>query len=134
MADADWVEDALVEAGLLPRQRPQSYTFRKMREVLAELEGVSAEQLSGAVAAAWRLEVRGPLAVAIFIKHHLRGAHEAEVDRITESEDRTSFGVLVYPEGELPIKTIHLPAGTKAGSHLRYDPHHATFHLEKGHS
>jgi hypothetical protein len=50
------------------------------------------------------LEVHGALTVAIFIKHHLGGAHEVEVDRVEASEEGEVFAVLVYPEGELPLK------------------------------
>lgn len=116
------VERALVAAGLLPESMPSNYTSRKSREVLAALDGVDEGQLREAVAAVKLLELRGPLAVAVFIKHHLGGVHEVEIDRVEESEEGRGFAVLVYPEGEVPVRTEHMPEGVAGGSRLRYDP------------
>jgi hypothetical protein len=117
----------LAEAGLLPREMPDNYTFRKVREILAALEEVEPERLREAIAAARRMDVRGALAAVIFIKHHLGGAHEVEVDRVAESEEGDAFAVLIYEEGELPLKVAHLPREVKGGSRLRYDPVEGTY-------
>jgi hypothetical protein len=107
---------------LLPEVMPDNFTFNKVREILCKL--VSAEQgkLLEAIEAAGRLKIRGPLAIVIFIKHHLEGSHEVEIDRLEESEEGTRFAVLVYPEGELPIQSECLPQNTDAGIRLSYDP------------
>ena len=112
----------LVEAGLLPPEFPRNYTFNKVLEVLSHFESASEPALDEAIAAAKRLHVRGPLAVVIFIKHHLSGPHDAEIDRLTETEEGTAYGVLVYPEGELPVSTDYLPATLQPGSRVRYEP------------
>ncbi len=113
----------LAEAGLLPREMPSNYTYDKVREVLESLESQEIEEMRGAVERAARLDVRGPLAAAIFCKHHFDGAHEVEVDRVDENEETgTRYAVLIYPEGELPIKLEHLPQGTEAGNRIRYEP------------
>ncbi|MCA1593788.1 MAG: hypothetical protein LC754_14290 [Acidobacteria bacterium] len=114
--------EILTGAGLLPREMPDNYTFNKVREILSTLESSGGEALRGAVTAASRLEVRGPLAATIFVKHHLAGAHEVEVDRLSESEEGVRYAVLVYTEGELPIKTNFLPEDVREGSRLSYDP------------
>ncbi len=117
------VHAALAEAGLVPAEMPKSFTYNKVREILSGLEGAAPDALAGAIGAAQRLKVRGPLAAAIFIKHHLSGAHDVEVDRIEENEEQgTQYGVLVYAEGELPLSIECLPAGTGAGSRLHYEP------------
>ena len=122
MAEKRAAERALAESGLLPREMPDNYTFRKVREVLSGLEESNGEDLRRAIAAAARLGVGGPLAVVIFVSHHLGGAHEAEVDRVEEGEAGQGFAVLVYPEGEVPVKTASLPRGVTAGSWIKYDP------------
>jgi hypothetical protein len=116
-------QSALVEAGLLPAEMPQNFTYRKVREVLAEIRVEDRAVLSAALAAAKRLEVRAPLAVVIFIKHHLQGAHDVEVDRVDESEEQSkSYAVLVYPEGEVAVGTEFLPDKAQAGTRVHYDP------------
>jgi len=122
MGDATRAQDVLAEAGLPPREMPKNYTFDKVREIPGALAGAGAEDLRAAAAAARALALRGPPGAAIFVKHHLSGAHEAEVDRVGEGEEGASFGVLVYPEGEVVVAAEHLPAGIDAGTRLRYDP------------
>jgi hypothetical protein len=112
----------LIEAGLLPEAMPDNFTFGKVKEILAELEKADPDSLREALLAAQGLKIRSPLSALLFIKHHLEGAHEVEVDRIDESEEGTHFAVLVYPEGELTIQTEYLPEGVNVGSRLRYDP------------
>lgn len=112
----------LAAAGLLPREMPDNYTFRKVKEILAVLEEAEPERLGEAIAAARQMEVRGALAAAIFTKHHLGGAHEVEVDRVEANEEGEALAVLVYEEGELPLKVAHLPREVKGGMRLRYDP------------
>lgn len=113
----------LSEAGLLPRQLPRNYTFDKVREILSALDARPEDELRGAVEAARRLDIRGPLAAVLFVKHHARGAHEVEVDRVEVSEEGgEGFAVLVYPEGELPLSVGRLPRGVAAGTRLSYDP------------
>jgi hypothetical protein len=111
-----------VEAGLLPEVMPDNFTFNKVREILIELEKTDQESLREAIQGAKGLKIRSPLSAMIFIKHHLEGAHEAEVDRIDESEEGTHFAVLVYPEGEVTILIEYLPEGVNVGSRLNYDP------------
>jgi hypothetical protein len=122
MENRNRAQELLVEAGLLPGQMPENYTFRKVRELLAGLEGKDEDEIRKAITLSTRQEISGPLATMIFIKHHLGGAHEVEIDRLEESEEGIKYGVLVYPEGELPIKLKHLPEGADAGSRLRYVP------------
>lgn len=122
MAEKSVAERVLADAGLLPREMPDNFTFRKVREVLSGLDESDEGELQRAIAAAARLGVGGPLAVVIFVTHHLRGAHEAEVDRVEEGEAGEGFAVLVYPEGEVPVKTTNLPQGVGAGSRIKYDP------------
>ena len=112
----------LAEAGLLPREMPDNYTFRKVKEILAVLEEAEPERLGEAIAAARQMEVQGALAAVIFTKHHLGGAHEVEVDRVEANEESEALAVLVYEEGELPLKVAHLPREVKGGMRLRYDP------------
>ncbi len=123
MADITDAVRALAEAGLLPREMPENYTFAKVREVLAGLEGRGEAELRAAAVAASGLGVRGPLAAAIFVRHHIGGPHEAEVDRVAEHEGTGErFAVLVYPEGEVPVGVDLLPGGMSAGDRLGYDP------------
>jgi hypothetical protein len=122
MAETGEAERVLREAGLLPREMPENYTFGKVREVLGALRGEEPRRLREAAEAALGLGVRGPLAAAIFVRHHLEGAHEAEVDRVSEGEGGERFAVLVYPEGEVPLPAERLPEEVSAGDMLRYDP------------
>ena len=122
------IERALVKAGLLPEEMPQSFTFRKVREVISEINVAETAKLSEAIAAATRLELRSPLAAVIFIKHHLSGTHEVEVDRVSENEAETErYAVLVYPEGEVPIRTGLLLGKVQEGTRLNYDPGKAEY-------
>ena len=121
---------ALSDAGLLPRELPNNYTFDKVREILAALDARPHGDLSGAVEAARRLGVRGPLAAAVFVKHHAGGEHEVEVDRLEVAEEGgEGFAVLVYPEGELPLSVGRLPEGIGAGTRLSYDPEAGRYRL-----
>jgi hypothetical protein len=119
---AQEVQRLLTEVGILPEVLPENFTFRKVRELLDDLEKRKQDELVEAIKAAQRLQVRGPLAALIFIKHHLDGAHEVEVDRLEEGEEGTRFSVLIYPEGELPVLVKFLPEGVHGGSKLHYDP------------
>lgn len=113
----------LTEASLLPALMPANFTFNKVRELLEGLDAsASAEELPAAIVAVKRQQIRSPLAVVIFIKHHLEGAHEVEIDRIEEGEEGARFAVLVYAEGEVPVDVEHLPQAAAQGSHVRYDP------------
>ncbi|HEY0322357.1 MAG TPA: hypothetical protein VGC66_15475 [Pyrinomonadaceae bacterium] len=113
----------LIEAGLLPEEMPNNYTFNKVGGILSDLDKANPLELNEAIKAASRLEVHGPLSVVIYIKNHLRGRHEVEIDRVTENEERDSkYGVLIYPEGELPINSKYLPDDIQEGSRLQYDP------------
>ena len=118
----DEAQKQMFEVGLLPEVMPNNFTFRKVREILSQLENIDADKLREAINAAKGLKIHGPLASVIFIKHHLDGAHEVEVDRLEESEEGMRFAVLVYSEGELPIQVEFLPEGINVGSRLRYDP------------
>ncbi|HYP53300.1 MAG TPA: hypothetical protein VEQ42_07145 [Pyrinomonadaceae bacterium] len=130
MSDLGGAHAALSEAGLLPRELPSNFTFDKVREILAALDTRGGEELRGATEAAKRLGVRGPLASALFVKHHAGGAHEVEVDRVEASEEGGSvYAVLVYPEGELPLSVGQLPAGVGAGTRLRYEPEESRYVL-----
>lgn len=122
MADQNRAQEMLVEAGLFPQEMPENYTFKKVRKLLAELGNVDQEKMRTAIEAATGKDVSGALAVMIFIKHHLGGSHKVEVDRLEENEEGVQYAVLVYPEGELPIKVKYLPKGTDAGSRLLYLP------------
>jgi hypothetical protein len=119
---ADNARTLLVAAGVVPEVMPENYTFNKVKEVLKKLEGSDSEELGQAIRIAKELKIRGPLATVIFVKHHLEGVHEVEVDRVDESEEGVRLAILVYPEGEVPVQVEHLPAGINAGSRLRYDP------------
>jgi hypothetical protein len=101
---------------------PDNYTFRKVREMLAVLEDAEPGRMGEAIAAARRMEVRGALSAVIFIRHHLGGAHEVEVDRVEANEEGEALAVLVYEEGELPLKVARLPEEVEGGMRLRYDP------------
>lgn len=112
----------LVEAGLLPKEMPNSVTFNKVRQILSEIEGGAPSEIKEAARLASNLQIRGPLAVVIFIKHHLQGEHGVEIDRITKAEEgEPRYGVLIYPEGELPVNIKHLPSGITEGSRIRYE-------------
>ncbi|HEX8494581.1 MAG TPA: hypothetical protein VF658_17175 [Pyrinomonadaceae bacterium] len=112
----------LTEASILPEEMPENFTYRKVREILGGLESFGEDELRAAIAATERLRIRGPLASVIFIKQHLAGAHEVEVDRVDEGEEGASFAVLVYAEGEVPVPVDELPQNVTAGSLLRYEP------------
>jgi hypothetical protein len=127
MAEGGEAGRMLAEAGLLPQEMPDNYTFRKVREILAVLEESEPGRIGEAIATARRMEVWGALAAVIFTKHHLGGAHEVEVDRVEASEDGEGFAVLVYEEGELPLKVAHLPQEVEGGMRLRYDPVEGTY-------
>lgn len=118
----------LAEAGLLPREMPDNYTFRKVREILAVLDKAEPERLREVIAAAVEMGVQGALAAVIFIRHHLGGAHEVEVDRVEAGEEGEGLAVLVYEEGELPLKLGRLPSEVKVGMRLRYDPVKCRYH------
>lgn len=119
---ADNARSLLVASGVLPEVMPDNYTFNKVREVLNKLNDSDSEELRKAIRIAKEQKIRGALAFVIFVKHHLEGAHEVEVDRVDESEEGVRFAVLVYPEGELPVQVEYLPEGINVGSRLRYDP------------
>lgn len=112
----------LTEASLLPAELPDNFTFNKVRELLDGLNDHQDDLLREAIAAAGKLKIRGALAIVIFLKHHLAGAHEVEIDRLEEGAEGVQFGVLVYPEGELPIPSESLPADASAGASVHYDP------------
>ena len=112
----------LVEAKILPEVMPDNYTFNKVREILDQLVKTDQENLREAIEVAKGLKIRSPLSAMIFVKHHLEGEHEVEVDRIDDSEEGTHFAVLVYPEGEVAIQTEYLPEGVNVGSRLNYAP------------
>lgn len=101
---------------------PENFTFNKVREILQELEACEAADLRGAIEAAQRLKIRGPLAVVIFIKHHLAGAHDVEVDRVEENEAGYDYAILIYPEGEVPLRVVNFSRNISPGSQLHYDP------------
>lgn len=120
----------LVEVGLLPEEMPNNFTFNKVRKILSELSEADPLELNQAILMALKLEVSGPLAIVIFIKHHLLGPHGVEVDRVIEHEEqRVRYGVLIYPEGELPVKVKYLPNHTKEGSGLSYEPVEGAYKL-----
>ncbi len=124
------IQRALIEAGLLPEDLPQNFTFRRVREILAEMETVKPAKLSAAVDAATRLQISAPLAAIIFIKHHLSGAHQVEVDRVAENEEqRKRYAVLVYPEGEVTVGADFLPDKIREGTLLSYDPDKGEYSL-----
>lgn len=112
----------LVEAGVLPETMRESVTFNKVREILRVLENSEQDRLREAIAVAKRLGIRGPLQSVIFIKHHLAGEHDVEVDRIDVSEDGARLAVLIYAEGEVPLPVESLPTQIDVGARLRYDP------------
>ena len=128
MTDPGKAQQLLAEAGVLPREMPHNFTYDKVREVLTQLEEAEPDQMREAIAGARRLEITSPLAAVIFIRHHIAGAHEVEVDRLEENEeDGTRYAVLIYPEGEVPIKVEHLPEEAGIGSHLQYQPSEGQF-------
>ena len=128
MTDQGKAQRLLAEAGVLPREMPRNFTYDKVREVLTQLEGAEPLRLGEAIAGARRLEIKSPLAAVIFIRHHVAGAHEVGVDRLEENEeDGTGYAVLIYPEGELPIKVEHLPDEVGAGSRLQYQSSEGQF-------
>jgi len=118
----DQARRLLVEAGVLPETMRESVTFNKVREILRELDNSDEFRLREAIAAAAKLRIRGPLQSVIFIKQHLAGEHEVEVDRIDESEDGKRLAVLIYPEGEVPLPAESLPSQIDVGTRLLYDP------------
>ena len=111
----------MVEAKILPETMPVNFTFNKVREILRELDHAGQDKLREAIEASGKLKVRGPLATVIFIKHHLEGEHEVEVDRVDEGADGARLAVLVYPEGEVPIPVESLPPQIDIGVRLRYN-------------
>jgi hypothetical protein len=129
MENRNRAQELLVEAGLLPGQMPDNYTFRKVKELLAGLAGKDDEEIRQAITIAVGQEISGPLATMIFIKHHLGGVHEVEIDRLEESEEGVKYAVLVYPEGELPLKLTHLPQGVHSGSRLQYSETDSQYQL-----
>lgn len=120
----------LTEACLLPEEMPDNFTFNKVREILDGLKTSETGELREAIAAAVRHKITGPLAAAIFVKHHLEGAHEAEIDRTEEGEEGRLFAVLIYPEGELPILIEHLPQNVSPGARLHYDSSQGQYQLK----
>lgn len=120
----------LTEACLLPEEMPDNFTFNKVREILDGLKTFETVELREAIAAAVRHKITGPLAAAIFVKHHLEGAHEVEIDRTEQSEDGSLFAVLIYPEGELPIRVEHLPQNLSPGTLLHYDSSQGQYQLK----
>ena len=132
MTEPGRAQRLLAEAGVLPREMPHSFTYDKVREVLTRLEGAEPLRMREAIAGARRFEMKSPLAAVIFIRHHVAGAHEVEVDRLEENEeDGTRYAVLIYPEGEVPIKVEHLPEEVGAGSRLQYQPLEVQFSVRK---
>lgn len=118
----DQARRLLIEAGVLPETMRESVTFNKVRVILRELDNSDEDRLREAIAAAAKLGIRGPLQSVIFIKYHLEGEHEVEVDRIDESEEGASLAVLIYPEGEVPLPAKSLPPAIDVGARFRYDP------------
>ena len=44
-------------------------------------------------------------------------------DRLEENEETgTRYAVLIYPEGEVPVKVEHLPEEVGVGCRLQYQP------------
>lgn len=118
----------LVEAGLLPAEMPANYTFNKVRKILSELNDAPPAELNRAIIVASDLEIRAPLPAVIFIKHHLSGRHEVEVDRVVNSdEDNTRYAVLIYAEGEVPVSARHLPDSIGEGTRLLYEPENGAY-------
>lgn len=113
----------LVEAGLLPEDMPNNYTFNKVRKILPELNEAAPQEFNEAIAKALKLEVLSPLVALIFIKHHLLGEHGAEIDRVEKNEETgTSYAILIYPEGELPLNLKYLRGDIREGVRVSYDP------------
>lgn len=132
MTDGGEAQRLLAEAGVLPREMPHNFTYDKVREVLTQLGEAEPARLREAIESARALELTNPLAAVIFISHHAEGAHEVEVDRLEEDEGGGGrYAVLIYPEGEVPIKVEHLPEGIVAGSHLHYLPPEGRFGVRK---
>ena len=132
MTEPGRAQQLLAEAGVLPREMPRNFTYDKVREVLTQLEDAEPLQMHEAIAGARRLEIKSPLAAVIFIRHHVAGAHEVEVDRLEENEgDGTRYAVLTYPEGEVPIKVEHLPEEVGAGSRLQYQSSEGRFTIRE---
>lgn len=118
----DQARRLLVEAKILPETMRESVTFNKVRVILRELDNSDEGRLREGITAAGKLGIHGPLQSVIFIKHHLEGEHEVEVDRIDESEEGGRLAVLTYPEGEVPLSTESLPSQIDVGTRLSYDP------------
>lgn len=132
MTDPGKAQQLLAEAGVLPREMPHNFTYDKVREVLTQLEGAEPDQMREAIANARRLEINSPLAAVIFVRHHIAGAHEVEVDRLEVNEEvGTRYAVLIYPEGEVPIKVEHLPEEVGVGCRLQYQPSEGQFSVRK---
>ncbi len=132
MTEQGKAHQLLAEAGVLPREMPHNFTYDKVREVLTQLEDADPVQVRHAIAGAQRLDIRSPLAAVIFIKHSMEGAHEAEVDRLEENEeDGTRYAVLIYPEGEVPIKVENLPKEVGVASRVQYQSAAGQFSVKK---
>lgn len=132
MTDEGETQRLLAEAGVLPREMPHNFTYDKVREVLTKMGEAEPIRLREAIARARALEIMNPLAAVIFIRHHTEGAHEVEVDRLEEDEAGGGrYAVLVYPEGEVPIKVEHLPRVAGGGSRLQYQPPEGRFIVRK---
>jgi hypothetical protein len=133
MAESIKLTKMLVDAGVLPPEMPQNYTYGKVREVLGDIGDREEVRAREALSALSRLEIAGPLQSALFIKHHLAGEHETSVDRVIDDvETGEKYAVLTYPEGELPVKLKNLPRGTRGGRRLRYDPAACRFNAAGG--
>jgi hypothetical protein len=117
----------LVEAGFLPETMTESVTFNKVRVILRDLDNSDEDKLREAIAVAAKLGIRGPLQSVIFIKHHLEGEIEVEVDRIDVSEDGKRLAVLTYPEGEVSLSAESLPTEIDVGTRLHYNPSEGQF-------
>lgn len=133
MTDEGETHGLLAEAGVLPREMPHNFTYDKVREVLTPLGEAEPARLGEAVERARALEITGPLATVIFIRHHTGGAYEVEVDRLEDDEAGGGrYAVLIYPEGEVPVKVEHLPEGVAVGCRLQYQPAGGKFIVKKG--
>ncbi len=133
MTDEGETHRLLAEAGVLPREMPHNFTYDKVREVLTPLGEAEPARLREAIEKTRALEISGPLAQVIFIRHHTGGAHEVEVDRLEDDEAGGGrYAVLIYPEGEVPIKIEHLPEGVASGCGLQYQPAGGGFIVRQG--
>ena len=123
----DQARRILVEAGFLPETMRESVTFNKVRVILRDLDNSDEDRLREAIAVAAKLGIRGPLQSVIFIKHHLAGEFDVEVDRIDESEEGKRLAVLIYPEGEVALPAESLPTEIDVGTRLHYNPSEGQF-------